>query len=214
MAKQTTAAAAAREAALSQHGSYVDWAAVSGGAILASAISIVLIQFGGAVGLSSQDFGSIQGIGAGLSALAMGIWIVWVAAVSAMAGAYAAGRCRPRIGDATEDEVEFRDGMHGVLVWAAATLIAAIGIGLATFASGLAASVAALSSDAIAVTPSEAEVAMASFARRTGVVFAFATASGAALAAAVAWFAAVLGGQHRDQNINVYGFVPALFRRS
>jgi hypothetical protein len=209
MAKQTTIVAEPATGAANI--SHVDWPAVAGGSVLAAAISIVLLQFGGAIGLSSQDFNAEQGVGAGLLALATGVWIVWVAAVSAMAGGYIAGRSRPRIGDASEHAVEFRDGMHGILVWALSTLIAAVGLGLAAIASGLVSS-AAVADPAPATSP-ELQAALADYARRTGVVFGFATAAGSVLAAAVAWFTATMGGQHRDEGINVYGFVPALFKR-
>lgn len=214
MAKKTTTAIVADpELTQISGGHYVDWAAVMGGSVLAAAISIVLVQFGGAIGLSADGFDADQGIGAGLLALATGIWIIWTACMSAMAGGYIAGRARPRIGDASEDEVEFRDGMHGVLVWGLATLIAAAGIGFAALASGLAAAAASAAPDLAANTTPEAEAALADFARRSGVVFGFATAAGATISAAVAWYAATLGGEHRDQGINVYGFVPAFLKR-
>ncbi|HSM41898.1 MAG TPA: hypothetical protein VK862_14185, partial [Afifellaceae bacterium] len=70
----------------------------------------------------------------------------------------------------------------------------------------------AASPEATSMAP-EAEAALADFARRSGVVLGFATSAGAALSAAVAWYAATLGGEHRDQGINVYGFVPAFLKR-
>jgi hypothetical protein len=214
MAKKTTTAIVADPELTQLSGEhYVDWPAITGGAVLAAAISIVLVQFGGAIGLSADGLGTERGIGAGLLALATGIWIVWTACVSAMAGGYVAGRARPRIGDATEDEIEFRDGMHGLLVWGLATLIAAAGLGFAALASGIAATAAASAPDVAAGTAPEAEAALADFARRSGVVFGFATAAGAAVSAAVAWYAATIGGEHRDQGVNVYGFVPAFLKR-
>ena len=39
-----------------EHHSYVDWAAIIGGIVLASAISLVLLAFGSAVGLSFTNF--------------------------------------------------------------------------------------------------------------------------------------------------------------
>ena len=58
--------------------------------------------------------------------IAIGLWILWVAATSFMAGAYVTGRLRRRIGDATEHESAVRDGLHGALVWAVSTLIGAV----------------------------------------------------------------------------------------
>ena len=62
MAKKTTTAIVT-EPELTQlsGGHYVDWAAVAGGSILAAAISIVLIQFGGAIGLSADGFEAERG---------------------------------------------------------------------------------------------------------------------------------------------------------
>ncbi|MFN4090432.1 MAG: hypothetical protein ACK4QW_15500 [Alphaproteobacteria bacterium] len=82
--------------------------------------------------------------------IATGIWFIWVAISSFAAGGYLAGRLRRRIGDATEDEVETRDGAHGVVVWAVGALfsillaLSGIGglLGAAASATGAAADTA------------------------------------------------------------------------
>ena len=102
---------------------YVDWSAIIGGIVLASAISVVMLAFGSAAGLSFSTTlasGKTASIGAGLGAA---LWFVWVQVSSFMAGAYLTGRLRKRKHDATAHEVEIRDGAHGVLVWAGAVLI-------------------------------------------------------------------------------------------
>ena len=114
---------ASGQAVALETGSYVEWSAIIGGIVLASAISIVLLAFGSAVGLSfSTASVTTKGyaIGAGIGA---GLWFIWVQVSSFMAGAYLTGRMRKRKHDATEHEVEVRDGSHGLLVWAGSVLI-------------------------------------------------------------------------------------------
>jgi hypothetical protein len=126
--------------------SYVDWASVIAGVIFASAISLVLITFGSAVGLNFVDFNAREGAPAILVGIAAASWFLWVQISSFMAGGYLAGRLRRRHFDASEDESDVRDGAHGLLVWAGALIIGAVlavsGIGAATNAVGSAAATA------------------------------------------------------------------------
>lgn len=105
--------------------SYMEWGAVFAGAFVASAISLVLFTFGGGVGLSiSSPFPGQGAEGDTLSYLTMA-WVLFVMMLSFIAGGYIAGRLRrPAIG-ATQDAVEFRDGAHGLVVWATGLLIGA-----------------------------------------------------------------------------------------
>jgi hypothetical protein len=129
--------------AVDDRGSYVDWPAVIAGIAIASAISIVLLGFGSAIGLSFVDFRAGNDVNPFWIAMAAALWLLWVQVSSFMAGAYATGRLRKRHNDATEDEVDVRDGAHGLLVWAGAlvigALIAAGGIGAVANAVGSAA---------------------------------------------------------------------------
>lgn len=126
------------------HSSYVDWPAIIAGVILASAISLVLISFGSAVGLNFLDFGYGDGPNPIFVGIAAAVWFLWVQISSFMAGGYLTGRLRRRYFDANEDESDFRDGAHGLMVWAGAailgTLIAVNGIGAAANTVGSAAS--------------------------------------------------------------------------
>jgi hypothetical protein len=127
-----------------EHHSYVDWAAVIGGIVLASAISLVLLTFGSAVGLSFANFRSFSGVAPIWVAIAAASWLLWVQISSFMAGGYLTGRMRRRFHDATEHESDVRDGAHGLLVWAGALVVGAMiavgGIGAAASAIGSAAS--------------------------------------------------------------------------
>src|SRR6185503_13864867 len=58
-------------------------------------------------------------------ALLSGLWLLLTAVASFALGGYLAGRLRATWDTTTADEVEFRDGIHGVLVWGLAILIGA-----------------------------------------------------------------------------------------
>lgn len=124
-------------------GSYVDWPAIIAGVILASAISLVLLTFGSAIGLSFINFRSAENVMPIWIAIAAALWLLWVQISSFMAGAYLTGRLRRRHGDASEHESDVRDGAHGLLVWGGALVVGAIiatgGIGAAANAIGSAA---------------------------------------------------------------------------
>ena len=106
--------------------SYMDWPAIFAGAAVAAAISLVLLTFGTALGLSLTS--AQEGLSASLFWIAIvgGLWLLWVQVSASMAGGYLAGRMRRRHGDATESESDIRDGAHGLVVWAVATLAAAV----------------------------------------------------------------------------------------
>ncbi|ODT77333.1 MAG: hypothetical protein ABS76_28130 [Pelagibacterium sp. SCN 64-44] len=137
-----------------ERSSYVDWPAIIAGIVLATAISLVLISFGSALGLNFVDFG----YGKPANPIVIGIlaasWFLWVEVSSFMAGGYLTGRLRRRNYDASEDESDLRDGAHGLLVWAGAAILGAViavsGVGAAVNAAGTAASAAASAADDIA----------------------------------------------------------------
>jgi hypothetical protein len=53
-------------------------------------------------------------------------WIVAQQIGSFLAGGYIAGRLRSRWAEAKPDEIEFRDGVHGAMVWAIGILLGAM----------------------------------------------------------------------------------------
>ncbi len=110
--------------------SHIDWAALFAGAFVATAIAYVLTTFGSAVGLSMTSPYPGRGAATPMLLVAVGLWIVWVAASSFMAGGYVAGRMRRRLFDATEHEVDVRDAVHGAVVWAVAALFGAVLFGM------------------------------------------------------------------------------------
>lgn len=106
--------------------SYVDWPAIFAGTALAAAISLVLLTFGAALGLSLTSAHAGQSASLFWIAIVGGLWLLWVQVSASMAGGYLAGRMRRRHGDASEYESDIRDGSHGLVVWASATLLAAV----------------------------------------------------------------------------------------
>lgn len=114
------------EPALQHDRSYVDWGAILAGTVIATSISVVLTGFGSAIGLSMTSPFEGKGFSGVAIAVAIGLWVVWVAVSSLVAGSYLAGRMRRRAGDATPEEVSVRDGVHGLVVWALAALIGVV----------------------------------------------------------------------------------------
>jgi hypothetical protein len=96
--------------------SYVEWSAVFAGAVVASALSFVLLTAGGAIGLSLVSPYESESYGRLAASLAV-FWSIAVPILSFLSGGYIAGRMRSVWADATNDEVQFRDGIHGLLVW-------------------------------------------------------------------------------------------------
>jgi hypothetical protein len=105
---------------------YVDWPAIFAGTALAVALSFVLLTFGSAIGLSATSFEPGEGVSLRWVAIASGIWFLWVAITAFAAGGYLAGRMRRPVAEANPDEVEARDGAHGLVVWAVGAIAGAI----------------------------------------------------------------------------------------
>jgi hypothetical protein len=252
---------------------YVEWTPVIAGAIAASALSFVLFTFGSALGIAlASSSPSWRDASVALAVLS-GLYIILVTIASFGFGGYLAGRLRSRWSASTEtEEVEFRDGVHGLLVWGLAVALGALlSAAAATTVAGTSAPAASVPGTTAGepliayeldrlfrtrqVPPSaadmsqsraeaariamrvasrrhrddavqdrahlvrivsartglggtDAETRVTEFgerattairkARRSAVVVAFMTAAGVLLGAAVAWFAAVAGGSHRD----------------
>jgi hypothetical protein len=123
---------------------YVDWPAIIAGIVLATAISIVLLTFGSALGLSLVNFSAAPDVSPIWVGIVAATWLLWVEVSSFMCGGYLTGRLRRRAHDATEHESDVRDGAHGLLVWAGALVVGVIlasnGVGVLASAVGSAAS--------------------------------------------------------------------------
>jgi hypothetical protein len=104
---------------------FVEWSAVLAGAVLAAALSLVFLTFGSAIGLSATSPWPNSGLSAKVIASLAVFWVLAQQIGSFMIGGYIAGRLRTRWRDASRDEVDFRDGLHGGLVWAVGVAVGA-----------------------------------------------------------------------------------------
>jgi len=172
--------------------SFVEWAPIIAGSVLACAISLVLVQFGNALGFSlTTRYDESYTAG---KVFVIGIWLLWTQLMASMSGAYLAGRMRGPWANAAAHESEMRDGAHGLLVWALSSLLAAaaaaIGAVLATLAAhhGIDANV-------------DTETAIsAAQAHKYAVIFGFGLTASSIVSAVAAWWMGTLGGDHRDSS--------------
>jgi hypothetical protein len=105
----------------------VHWTPVIAGALVASALSLVLIAFGGSLGLSVASTAPTWRDTSASLTLLSGLYLVLTALVSFGFGGYVAGRLRITWEPGLHSEfVEFRDGAHGLLSWALAVVISGL----------------------------------------------------------------------------------------
>jgi hypothetical protein len=105
---------------------YLEWTPCWAGGLAAAALSFVLLAFGFALGLGVASPSSSWRDTSAILSLVSGLWLLLTALASFGLGGYLAGRLRIPLLPRTRDEVEFRDGVHGLLVWAIAVLIGAV----------------------------------------------------------------------------------------
>jgi hypothetical protein len=104
---------------------YLHWGPILAGAFVAAALSFVLLSFGSAIGLAVASPSSSWRDTSSALALLGGLWLLLTSLASFGLGGYLAGRIRASWSAPVPHEVEFRDGIHGLLVWAAALIIGA-----------------------------------------------------------------------------------------
>lgn len=119
---------------------YLDWGPVILGALGAAAMSVVLLAFGSALGLSVVSPYPYAGISAKGAAILAAVYLALVMVASFAAGGYIAGRMRSPWRTTDETESYFRDGAHGFGVWSIGVLLgaalAASGVGAVVSAAG------------------------------------------------------------------------------
>jgi hypothetical protein len=104
----------------------VSWAAVTAGAIVSCALTLVLIAFGIGLGLSVVSPWAGAGVSATTFKIGTGLYLVVIAMLSSSIGGYIAGRLRTRWVGVHTDEVYFRDTAHGFVAWALASVLGAV----------------------------------------------------------------------------------------
>ena len=162
------------------------------GAALSLAITIVLLQFGSIIGLSASAplrEGTMPNV-ATWGVIASGLWLLWTQVLSSLAGGYLAGRIRTHHIGVKAHEVEMRDGMAGALSWAVSTVLVFIAISIAL---GFGAILDAQAADYVA------DEVMTNTQKNAAIIFAFIAGASSLASAVAAWWAATVGGEHRDK---------------
>jgi hypothetical protein len=108
---------------------YPEWGPIIAGGIAAAALALVLHAFALAIGLSVSSAAPTWRDASFALVLLSGLYVVLAALASYGLGGYLAGLMRARA--SSREDADLRDGLHGLLVWALATLLTAL-IGLAT----------------------------------------------------------------------------------
>ena len=93
----------------------IQWGPIIAGGIAATALALVLHSFAAAIGLSVSSTAPTWRDASIALVLLSGLYLLLAAIVSYGFGAYLAGRMRPRLTIGTPEEIEFRDGTHGLL---------------------------------------------------------------------------------------------------
>jgi hypothetical protein len=130
---------------------YLQWTPVIAGALGATALSLILVTFAAAVGLGVSSTSPTWRDASAALWILSGIYLILQAVLSFGFGGYIAGRLRRSLTAGPADEVESRDGMHGLAVWALAVTLGAVLAGL------VGASALSRSTPATATTASAAE---------------------------------------------------------
>lgn len=103
----------------------IEWGPVILGGLAATAISVVLLTFGAALGLSAVSPYPYAGLSAKAMAVLSGTYAALVMVGAFAAGGYLAGRLRKPWAEGVEVERHFRDGAHGFAVWTLGVVLGA-----------------------------------------------------------------------------------------
>ena len=108
-----------------EDGLYLQWTPVIAGAFGAAALSFILVTFGVTIGLGVSSTSPTWRDASAALALLSGLYLILQAIASFGLGGYIAGRTRRPHAAARTEDVETRDGFHGLATWALAVLLGA-----------------------------------------------------------------------------------------
>jgi hypothetical protein len=101
----------------------LSWGAVIGGAIVTTALALIMLALGAGFGLSVVSPWSSVGASAFEFGTVAIIWLILTQIVASSMGGYLTGRLRTRWRSLHGDEVHFRDTANGFLAWAVALVV-------------------------------------------------------------------------------------------
>ena len=104
----------------------LQWGPIVAGAVAAAALALILHSFAVAIGLAVGSTAPTWRDSSVALVLLTGLYLLLAAIASYGVGGYIAARMRVPVAARPVEEVEFQDGMHGLLAWALATLLAGV----------------------------------------------------------------------------------------
>lgn len=109
---------------------YATWTPIILGAVIATALSSILLAFGATIGLGVTSAAPTWRDASTALALLSGLYLIIQAVISFGVGGYIAGRTRTASAAFHVSEIEHRDGLHGLAAWALAVVLGAFFAGL------------------------------------------------------------------------------------
>src|SRR5258705_3018599 len=105
---------------------YLHWTPVILGALVATALSSILVAFGATMGLGISSTAPTWRDASAALWLLSGLYLIIQAALSFGVGGYIAGRTSVGLAASDAAEVEHRDGLHGLAAWALAVVLGVV----------------------------------------------------------------------------------------
>ena len=104
----------------------LQWTPIVAGALMATAVSSILITFAATVGLGVSSAAPTWRDASVALWLLSGIYLILQALISFGCGGYIAGRTRAPVDAGNVEDVERRDGLNGIAAWALAVVLGAL----------------------------------------------------------------------------------------
>ncbi len=101
---------------------YIEWGPIIAGAVAAAALALVLQAFATAIGLAISSTSPTWRDSSSALHVLSGLYLLLTALAAFALGGYVAGRMRAPL-NSSADEIEFRDGTHGLAVWSVAMFL-------------------------------------------------------------------------------------------
>jgi len=113
----------------------LEWTGIIAGALVAAALSVIIVTFGTAVGLGVSSASPTWRDASIALWLLSGLFLILQSLISFGCGGYFVARVRSPYRSTDTEEVERRDGFHGVASWALAVLIGILAVALVSLAA-------------------------------------------------------------------------------